>query len=79
VLGWEAGTPAERRLLVEEYIEAVMVFPDHLEVQVAGLLPRSTSRWLRWDCGTVGRKAACRRTDPNHAVPEDIGALSPGE
>jgi len=33
---WEAGTAAERRVLVEELIEAVVVFPDHLEVRVIG-------------------------------------------
>lgn len=36
---WAAGTPAERRVLVEELIEAVMVFPDHLEVRVVGAPP----------------------------------------
>ncbi len=36
---WEAGTPAERRILVEELIDAVTVFPDHLEVHVAGAPP----------------------------------------
>ncbi len=36
---WEAGTPGERRILVEELIEAVVVFPDHLEVQVVGAPP----------------------------------------
>ena len=36
---WEAATHAERRILVEELIEAVAVFPDHLEVHVAGAPP----------------------------------------
>jgi len=36
---WEAATPAERRVLIEELVEAVVVFPDHLEVQVAGAPP----------------------------------------
>ena len=36
---WAAGTPAERRVLVEELIEVVMVFPDHLEVRVVGAPP----------------------------------------
>jgi hypothetical protein len=31
---WEAGTSAERRVLVgEKLIEAIVVFQDHLEVQ----------------------------------------------
>ena len=38
-VAWQAGTPAERRVLVEELIDAVVVFPDHLEVQVAGAPP----------------------------------------
>ena len=36
---WEAGTPVERRILVEELIDAVVVFADHLEVHVAGAPP----------------------------------------
>ncbi len=33
---WQAATEPERRLLIEEMIESVRVFPDHLEVQVSG-------------------------------------------
>jgi site-specific DNA recombinase len=33
---WASATDAERRVLVEELIEAVAFFPDHLEVKVAG-------------------------------------------
>ncbi len=33
---WDLATPAERSVLVEELVEAVIVFPDHLEVQIAG-------------------------------------------
>ena len=38
-VAWEAATPSERRVLIEELVEAVVVFPDHLEVQVAGAPP----------------------------------------
>jgi hypothetical protein len=33
---WAAATFRERRVLVEELVEAVTIFPDHLEVKVAG-------------------------------------------
>lgn len=33
---WEEATDAERRLLVEELVERVTIFPDHLEVKIAG-------------------------------------------
>ena len=33
---WEAATEAERRVLVEELLAEVAMFPDHLEVEVAG-------------------------------------------
>jgi hypothetical protein len=33
---WEAATDQERRVLIEELLEAVTVFPDHLEVAVHG-------------------------------------------
>jgi site-specific DNA recombinase len=33
---WEAATEQERRVLVEEMVEAVAIFPDHLEVKIEG-------------------------------------------
>lgn len=33
---WEAATAQENRELVEEIVEDVLLFPDHLEVQIAG-------------------------------------------
>lgn len=33
---WEAATDQERRVLIEELLEAVTVYPDHLEVAVHG-------------------------------------------
>ena len=35
---WEVAEERERRILVEELVEWVTVFPDHLEVTVAGAL-----------------------------------------
>jgi len=34
---WEAATQAERRVLIEELVESVAFFPDHLEIVVAGV------------------------------------------
>jgi len=34
---WEAAEFKERRVLVEELVEFVAFFPDHLEVKVAGV------------------------------------------
>ena len=36
---WSAAEDAERRVLVEEFLEWVTVFPDHLEVSVFGAPP----------------------------------------
>jgi Recombinase zinc beta ribbon domain/Recombinase len=36
---WSAASDAERRVLVEELVDAVTVFPDHLEVTVGGAPP----------------------------------------
>ncbi len=36
---WQAGTLAERRVLIEDLVEAVSIFPDHLEVKVDGAPP----------------------------------------
>lgn len=33
---WAEATPQEQRVLIEELIEAVTIFPDHLEVTVVG-------------------------------------------
>ncbi len=33
---WQQATEVERRVLVDEMVEEVVVFPDHLEVKVAG-------------------------------------------
>lgn len=33
---WQEATPTERRLLIEEMLEEVAIFGDHLEVVVAG-------------------------------------------
>ena len=33
---WDEATDSERRVLVEELVEVVAVFPDHLEVTIAG-------------------------------------------
>ena len=36
---WEHATEAERRTLVEDLVDSVHIYPDHLTVQVAGALP----------------------------------------
>jgi hypothetical protein len=36
---WEAATDQERRVLIEELLDRVTVFPDHLEVTVVGAPP----------------------------------------
>ena len=33
---WSAATDAEKRVLIEDLVDAVTIFPDHLEVHVAG-------------------------------------------
>ena len=54
---WNAATEGERRELVEELVQAVHVFPDHLEVEITGA-PRLnvllSEVGLRVDLQTVG-------------------------
>ena len=33
---WDAATDSERRVLVEELLSEIALFPDHLEVEVIG-------------------------------------------
>lgn len=42
---WEAADEDERRVLVQELIEWVTVFPDHLEVKVSGAPPTQCAAW----------------------------------
>jgi hypothetical protein len=34
---WAEATDAERRVIVEELLESVAIYPDHLEVTVSGV------------------------------------------
>jgi hypothetical protein len=34
---WSAATESEKRVLVEELVDSVAVFPDHLEVELVGV------------------------------------------
>lgn len=36
---WANAEDEERRVLVEELVESILVFPDHLEVKVTGAPP----------------------------------------
>jgi len=36
---WEDASSAERRILINDLIDSVNIFPDRLTVQVAGVLP----------------------------------------
>jgi hypothetical protein len=47
---WSVADDVERRILIEELIESVAVFPDHLEVKVSGAPP------LNVHYGEVGLK-----------------------
>ena len=54
---WAAATEEERRVLVEELVDAVVVFPDHLEVAVSGapkLNVLLSEVGLRQDLSNVG-------------------------
>ena len=36
---WQEATDAEKRVLIEELLDCVVIFPDHLEVEVSGAPP----------------------------------------
>jgi hypothetical protein len=64
---WAAATGEERRVLVEDLVEAVSMFPDHLEVKVGGAPP------LLVELGEVALR------DPGTSLdyPRDIGMSLP--
>ena len=53
---WQEATDAERRVLVEELVDSVMIFPDHLEVEVSGAPPLTVT------LTEVGLKASSTRS-----------------
>ena len=61
---WAAATAEERRVLVEDLVEAVSMFPDHLEVKVGGAPP------LLVELGEVGLR------DPGTRSSVSEGGLS---
>jgi hypothetical protein len=51
---WDEATDQERRVLVEELVDRVVLFPDHLEVTIAGA-PRLNVTFA--EVGLSGRKS----------------------
>jgi hypothetical protein len=41
---WSEATEAERRFLVEELVERVVMFPDHSQVKEGGFQPQGGDR-----------------------------------
>lgn len=62
---WQAATEVERRVLIDELIEAVDVHDDHLEVTVKGA-PRLNVTLAEVGLGRQGEFESCRRGDCNH-------------
>ena len=64
---WDAAEGSERRVLVEELVDFVTVFPDHLEVTVGGAPPTEPSNWQRvsiphaWNVSATPRRSKARR------------------
>ena len=52
---WDEATDPERRVLVEELVEKVAVFPDHLGCTFAGT-PRLHVASLKWDWVATSRR-----------------------
>ncbi len=64
----EAATETERRVLIDEMIEAVDVHEDHLEVTVRGA-PKLNVTLAEVGLGRQGEEQSCRRGDLNpHAL-----------
>jgi hypothetical protein len=65
---WDAATESERRVLIDELIEAVEVHDDHLEVTMRGA-PRLYVTLAEVGLGRQGDEQSCRRGDLNpHAL-----------
>ncbi len=65
---WEAASENERRVLIDEMIEAVDVHEDHLEVTVRGA-PKLNVTLAEVGLGRQGEDWSCRRGDLNpHAL-----------
>jgi hypothetical protein len=68
---WEEATPAERRVLVEDLVDAVVIHPAHLPVLVNGAPPLNVTLaevGLR-DPGTKTSVSEGGLVDLRHAIP----------
>ena len=63
---WECAEETERRVLVEELVEWVTVFPDHLDVTVVGAPALNV---LYCEVGLMGSDCWCRRPDATEVSP----------
>lgn len=59
---WRCADDTEKRILVEELVEWVTIFPDHLEVTGAGAPALNV---LYSEVGLMGSDCWCRRADLN--------------
>lgn len=61
---WGAANESERRVLIEELVDSVTVFPDHLGVTVGGAPPGGCCCWFtawyahRLSAGDPGRRSS---------------------
>ncbi len=76
---WSAATEVERRVLIDEFIEEVLVLPDYLDVKVHGARPlhiRYEEVGMKdsgFDRVGGGVSEGCRRRDFNHKPTADLG------
>ena len=64
---WEEATPAERRILIEDFLENIYLYPDRLTVQVAGAPPITVTLHevgLRLVCRTIVSKGGLEPPRP---------------
>jgi len=62
---WEEASPAERRILIDDLVDSVNIFPDRLTVQVAGAPPFLVTLQevgLNQGCKPVVSEAVCEFT-----------------
>ena len=72
---WSAATEVERRVLIDELIEEVLVLPDYLDVKVHGAPPlhvRYQEVEMK-DSVLIVSEGVCRRRDFNHKPTADLG------
>ncbi len=69
---WDAATAAEKAVLVEDLVDAVTIFPDHIEVHITGA-PKLNVELAEVGLREPGTRTSVSEGGPNPHILSDVG------